>query len=180
MGLFWDESVRISNETEIPLVYVIGMAGPMYWGVLQPEERMTKETGRVWFTVTCYPYDGHNEPTTQQVVLGNLIPAAAAIFVIATGGMAAAGAIPAAGTAAAALAPLVEAPALAGLVASIVATPAAWSVATGTQRVFLDSLERAMNKVEKTGHYANGDWLNVRGGIKKGQDFSAWQPMRFE
>jgi hypothetical protein len=26
MGLFWDESVRISNETEIPLVYVIGMA----------------------------------------------------------------------------------------------------------------------------------------------------------
>jgi hypothetical protein len=113
-------------------------------------------------------------------VLGNLVPAAAAIFVLATGGLAIYGAIPVAGTAAAALAPIVDTPILAGLATMIGTTGGACSAAMASQKVFLDSLERAMNKVEKTGHYASGDWIHVRGGIKKCQDFSAWQPMRFE
>lgn len=40
-----DQSVRIANLTEIPLVHVISQIGPLYWGVLQPGERVTRWTG---------------------------------------------------------------------------------------------------------------------------------------
>ena len=48
-----NHSVRIANETEIPLVYVLSMLGPLYWAVVQPGERVTRQTGKFWFTVTC-------------------------------------------------------------------------------------------------------------------------------
>ncbi|CAM6100183.1 unnamed protein product [Calypogeia fissa] len=161
------QSVRIANQTEIPLVYVISQVGPLYWGVIQPGERVTKITGRVWFTITCYPYDGKNEPTTMEAVLGVLIPTAAALFIAITAGVAAAGAIPAAGTAAAALQPLVAGPAFVGIGAEVGAGGAATTAAITAKNALIKSIERAYNKVEKTGHYANGDWIHVRGGIKK-------------
>ena len=42
-----NESVRIANQTEVPLVYVLSMLGPLYWGVIQPGDRVTRQTGRV-------------------------------------------------------------------------------------------------------------------------------------
>ena len=41
-------------------------------------------------------------------------------------------------------------------------------------------LERAFNVVVKNGHYANGDWLHVRGGYEPGLEPYQWTPMRFE
>jgi hypothetical protein len=179
----WDASIRIANQTEIPLVWVVSHVGPLYWGVLQPGQRVTQETGRCWFTVTCYPYDGHNQPTTDDAILGVLIPTAAAIFVVATAGVAAAGAVPVAGTTAAALQPLVSwqfGPAAVGMAAAIKATGGAYAGATLAQKAFMGAMGRATNKVEKVGHYANGDWMHVRGGIKKNEPYSSWQPMRFD
>ena len=48
------------------------------------------------------------------------------------------------------------------------------------KKAFVDAAERALNQAKITGHYANGDWLHVRGGIKKNEPYSAWQPMRIE
>lgn len=178
-----DQSIRIANQTEIPLVYAISQTGPLYWGVLQPGERVTRHTGRVWFTVTCYPYTGSNEPTNTEAVLGILIPTAAVLVVAATGGVAYALAAPASLTAASAFAPLVPFTQSAAVVAAI-ETAGVASVAYTTQQSvrehFVKSVARAAHKVEVMGHFANGDWLHVRGGIQKGVDHSAWQPMRFE
>ncbi|KAJ5492557.1 hypothetical protein N7539_001303 [Penicillium diatomitis] len=173
-------SVRIANQTEIPLVYVLSMPGPLYWGVLQPGERVTRQTGRVWFTVTCYPYDGHNEPSEEQRILGILIPTAAAIILAATGGAAFAAATPVAGTAAAALAPLTTSAMVNAAAAVAGAAGTVGGIAHSLQKEFVDAATRCLNKVEKTGHYANGDWIHVRGGIKHNEPYSAWKPMRFE
>ena len=173
-------SVRIANQTEVPLVYVLSMLGPLYWGVLQPGDTITRQTGRVWFTVTCFPYTGDNEPTNSQAVLGVLIPAAIGIITIATGGLALAAAAPAAGTAAAALAPLATSVFVAGGTAATSTALAAIRPGNFLYEKFVESATRALNKVGKTGHYANGDWIHVRGGIAKNQPHSSWQPMRFE
>ncbi len=175
-----NHSVRIANETEIPLVYVLSMLGPLYWGVVQPGQRVTRQTGRVWFTVTCYPYDGKNEPSNTQAVLGVLIPASIGIIVVATGGLAAAAAAPAAGTAAAALAPMVTSAFVAGGAAATSAALTVIGPGVALKKEFVDAAKRALNQVEVTGHFANGDWLHVRGGIKKNEPYSAWHPMRFE
>ena len=175
-----NQSVRIANQTEVPLVYVLSMLGPLYWGVIQPGERVTRQTGRVWFTVTCYPYDGNNEPTNTQAVLGVLIPTVASIIVVATGGLAAAAATPIAGTAAAALAPLTTSALVAGGVAAAEMAVTVIGPGLVLKKEFVDAAERALNQVKITGHYANGDWLHVRGGIKKNEPYSAWQPMRIE
>jgi hypothetical protein len=137
----------------------------------------------VWFTVTCYPWDGNNEPTTKDAVLSVLIPTVGALILAATAGFAAIAAAPAAGTAAAALWPLLgitEGATAAGLVTAagyIGATSTACSVA---QRHLVYNLERVTNRVEKTGHYANGDWIHVRGGPRRGVDSGIWQPMNFQ
>lgn len=75
------QSVRIFNNTELPLVFVVSQIGPLYWGVLQPGERAVRVTGRVWFTITCFPYTGDNEPTVTSAVLSTLIPTIAALGV---------------------------------------------------------------------------------------------------
>ena len=64
MGNAQNAGVRIANLTEVLLVYVIKQVGPLYWGVIKPGKRVSRHTGRVWFTVVTYPYDGTNEPTT--------------------------------------------------------------------------------------------------------------------
>ena len=173
-------SIRIANQTEVPLVYVISMLGPLYWGVIQPGDRVTRQTGRVWFTVTCYPYDGKNEPTNTEAVLGVLIPAAMSIIVVASGGLAAAAAAPAAGTAAAALGPIATSALVAGGAAATSTAVSIVGPGVALKKEFVDAAEKALNSVKVTGHYANGDWLHVRGGIKKNEPYSAWQPMRFE
>ena len=141
---------------------------------------MTRQTGRVWFTVTCYPYDGKNEPTNTQAVLGVLIPAAMGIIVVATGGLAAAAAAPAAGTIAAALAPMATSALVAGGAAATGAAVTIVRPGVALKKEFVDAAERALNSVKVTGHLANGDWLHARGGIKKNDPYSAWQPMRIE
>lgn len=183
MGNEQSASVRIANQTEVPLVYVISQVGPLYWGVIQPGERVTRVTGRVWFTVKCYPYDGQNEPATKDAVLGVLIPTVAAIAVVITAGMAAATTIPAAGSYAAVLASIAR-----DARATIESTAgAAWvsdklygSISKKVREAFTRDASRCLNCVTKHGHYANGDWIHVRGGIQKKKKHSAWQPMRFE
>ena len=121
-----DQSVRIANFTEIPLVYVISQLGPLYWGVVQPNERVTRCTGRVWFTVTCYPWNGSNEPDTGHAVLQTLMPSLAMLGVVVTGGIAAIGAgVAATGTAAAALAPIlpITATPTAAMLTSVIHAP---------------------------------------------------------
>ena len=175
-----NHSVRIANQIEVRLVYVLSMLGPLYWGVIQPGARVTRQTGRVWFTVTCYPYDGNNEPTNTQAVLGVLIPAVTGIIVVATGGLAVAAATPIAGTAAAALAPMATSALVAGGAAAAEMAVTVIGPGLALKKEFVDAAERALNQVKIMGHYANGDWLHVRGGIKKNEPYSAWQPMRIE
>ena len=177
-------SVRIANQTELPLVYVIKQVGPLYWGVIQPGERVTRHTGRVWFTVETYPYDGSNEPTTWQAVKGPLLISLASIAVVATGGAAAVAATPASGTAAAALAPLVSSPVVIGIEAAASAAAAYGAAAATANTISETVLERELirtcNHVSKSGHYANGDWIHVRGGPKRDVHCLDWEPMCFE
>ena len=99
---------------------------------------------------------------------------------VATGGLAAAAAAPAAGTAAAALAPMVTSAFVAGGVAATNAARIVIGPRIALKKEFVDGATRSLNQVEVTGHFANGDWLHVQGGIKKNEPYSAWQPMRFE
>ena len=168
-----NQSVRIANQTEVPLVYVLSMLGRLYWGVIQPGDRVTRQTGRVWFTVTCYPYDGYNKPTNTQAVLGVLMPAVAGIIVVATGGLAAAAATPIAGTAAAALAPMATSALVAGGAEAASVGVSVIGPELALKKEFVDAAERALNQVKIMGHYANGDWLHVRGGIKNNEPYSA-------
>lgn len=180
-----DQSVRIANFTELPLVYVISQIGPLYWGVIQPQERVTRCTGRVWFTVTCFPYNGFNEPAQKDAVLQTLIPSLAMLGVIVTGGTAAIAAGAAVGPAAVALAPILP----------ITATPTGVMVTAGAGAManayavgeiankFLvpeSVLARCTEKVEKKGHYANGDWLHIKGGPQTAVDPKVWMPLHFE
>ncbi|KAG7389241.1 hypothetical protein PHYPSEUDO_010799 [Phytophthora pseudosyringae] len=183
MGNEQSASVRIANETEIPLVFVISQVGPLYWGVINPGERVTRITGRVWFTVKCYPYDGHNEPTTADAVWGVVIPTAAALAIVVTAGTAAAATAPVAGSYAAVLAPIAGetlAAAEAGAAAAYAAGKLASTIVPVAHSMLIKDASRCLNCVTKHGHYANGDWIHVRGGIKKNVLSSTWQPMRFE
>lgn len=79
------ESVRVANQTEIPLVFVVRQVGPLHWKVLQPGERWSKQTGRVWFTLDAFPYDGNNEPTDADVALSILLPTIGILLAVASG-----------------------------------------------------------------------------------------------
>lgn len=183
-----DQSVRIANLTDIPLVYVISQVGPLCWGVLRPGKRITRCTGGVWFTIDCYAYDGINEPKTQDAVLATLVPTLLALRVVATGGWAcfsaAAAAIPAAGTAQAALAsllPLSEAPLVTGVIAGGKAAATASALAVPAHKILVkkEVLESSLKPARKTGHYANGDWIHVHGGPRKGLEPYEWKPLHF-
>jgi hypothetical protein len=153
-------------------VYVIKQVGNLYWGVLQPGERKTVVTGRVWFTLVVFPYDGSNEPTTSDAVLGTFIPVAAilvtAMAAVVTGGAAA----PAAGTVAAALGPIATSAAV------INSAIFAGSATAGTLTVAgKAAFEKSINAATRKGHYANGDWVHIRGGPKATADFTTWGPI---
>lgn len=183
-----DQSVRIANLTEVPLVYVISQVGPLYWGVIQPGERVSRHTGRVWFTVDCFPYDGHNEPQTKDAVIATLVPTILGLGVVAVGGWAfmgaAAAATPIAGTAQAILAellPLSAAPEVAGAIAGGSAAFTAFGASEKIHGwvVTKKQVEDSMTSVRKTGHYANGDWLHVHGGPRKGVNPEEWGRLHF-
>ncbi|KAG9853808.1 hypothetical protein KCU98_g3019, partial [Aureobasidium melanogenum] len=181
------QSVRIANLTEIPLVYVISQVGPLYWGVIQPGERVTRCTGRVWFTVQCYPYNGKNEPQTGDAVVATLFPTLIGLAVVVSGGLAFAGAAaaaaPLAGTAQATLAsllPLSEAPLVVGAMAGGAAASTTYKVGqTVYSIVKKEELEHSLKPARKTGHYANGDWIHVHGGPKKDVPSYQWEPLHF-
>lgn len=184
-----NQSVRIANFTEFPLVYVISQLGPLYWGVIQPGERVTRCTGRFWFTIDCFAYDGTNEPETKNAVVQTLVPALGILGVLVSGGWAfmgaAAAAAPTVGTAQAAFVPLLpvcEAPLAVGALAGGKAAASAFAVAETANKLLVskDCLERGLKAAQKKGHYANGDWLHVRGGPQKGVDPAEWQGLRFE
>ena len=174
------ESIRIANQTELPLVYVISQVGVLYRGIIQPGERVIRLTGRVWFTVTCYPYDGTNLPTDKDVILPIFIWIGAAIALAATAGTAALAAAPAVGTAQVIFAGTATAASVNGAAAAIAAGPAVYGGAQAAQSALVGDLERTLNAVVLKGHYANGDWLHVRGGPREGVVHSAWEPLRFE
>lgn len=88
------------------------------------------------------------------------------ILAVITGGAAFAAALPAAGTAAAALAPILPSATEAGVLAAAASIPRAYETAriaydiasNGFNIVSVEDLARATEKVTKIGHYANGDW----------------------
>jgi hypothetical protein len=183
-----DQSVRIANLTELPLVYVISQIGPLYWGVIQPGQRVTRCTGRVWFTIDCFPYNGENEPQTKDAVIATLVPTLLGLGVVAISGGAfmgaAAAAAPLAGTAQAALAPLLPVTAAPGVVGTVAAGSAGyqafeWSAKIHGLVVKKEHVEESTKSAKKTGHYANGDWLHVHGGPKKGVNSEEWKRLHF-
>lgn len=180
MGNVESAGIRIANETSVSLVYVISQLGPLYWGVIQPGERVSRHTGRVWFTVETYPYDGRNEPSTWDAVCGPLLATITSIVVVATAGTAAAAVSPATGSLAAALAPIVTSPAVTGFAAGLIAAGEYGAMAYGLKKELEKKLTDTLNRVVKHGHYANGDWIHVRGGPKENIDFRMWKKMRFE
>jgi hypothetical protein len=156
-------------------VYVIEQIGNLYWGVLQPGERKTVVTGRVRFTLVVYPYDGTNEPTTQDAVLSTLIPVATildtAMAAIATGDAAA----PAAGTVAAALGPIATSAAV--INSAIFDDSATAGTLTMAGKA---AFEKSLNAASRKGPYANGDWVHIRGGPTAKADFTKWGPIHLD
>ena len=183
MGNAQNAGVRIANLTEVPLVYVIKQVGPSYWGVIKPGKRVSRHTGRVWFTVETYPYDGTNEPTSWQAVKGPFLVSISAFATVAIGGAAAMAAVPAAGSCAAALAPIVTSPIVAGLLAGTCSAGSAIAAAEAFNGISKEILEKQLiktcNHVSKAGHYANGDWIHVKGGPKKDVSPMQWKTMHF-
>ena len=145
--------------------------------------RVSRHTGRVWFTVETYPYDGTNEPTTWQAVKGPLLVSISALAIVATEGAAEMDAVPAAGSCAAALAPIVTSPIVAGLLAGTYSAGSAIAAAETFNEISKETLEKQLintcNHVSKAGHYANGDWIHVKGGPKKDVSPMQWKSMRF-
>jgi hypothetical protein len=159
-------------------VYVIEQIGNLSWGVLQPGERKTVVTGRVRFTLVAYPYDGTNEPTTQDAVLSTLIPVATildtAMAAIATGDAAA----PAAGTVAAALGPIATS---AAVINSAIFDDFDGSPIVGTLTMAgKAAFEKSLNAASRKGPYANGDWVHIRGGPTAKADFTKWGPIHLD
>lgn len=179
-----DQSVRIANQTEWPLCYIISQANPLYYGVIQPGDRITRQTGRVWFTVSTFPYTGTGEPSYAQVVAAELVPTVLDLLKIGLrkwgddAGKLSAGIIE--------KFQVIVKPHLDGnmLPASFKEQDAKVVDIGGVKYTvkgeFATKLEGSLNRVSKSGHYANGDWLHVRGGPKAGVDWRSWEAMRFE
>jgi hypothetical protein len=172
-----NESVRIANETEIPLVYVISMMNPLYWGVIQPGQSVTRQTGRVWVTVSTFPYTGLNEPDTAEAVLGIVLPTLGGLIGLAAGG-------PLAAVLGAEIGLTLDFIILHNNVPDANERETIAVNVGGTkyklEKDFVQKCDQCLNEVKKVGHYANGDWLHVRKGIKKGVPYQNWEPMVFE
>ena len=106
-----------------------------------------------------------------------------ALATVATGGAASMAAVPAAGSCAAALAPIVTSPIVAGLLAGTYSAGSAIAAAETFNEISKETLEKQLintcNHVSKAGHYANGDWIHVKGGPKKDVSPMQWKSMRF-
>jgi hypothetical protein len=61
--------LKIKNETTNILVVSFGHVSPLFWQVLRPGETMSRNCGKVWFTVWVEVYNGKNEPTYWNNVL---------------------------------------------------------------------------------------------------------------
>eukprot|EP00246_Nothoceros_aenigmaticus_P017771 TRINITY_DN8910_c0_g1_i1.p1 TRINITY_DN8910_c0_g1~~TRINITY_DN8910_c0_g1_i1.p1 ORF type:complete len:236 (+),score=26.27 TRINITY_DN8910_c0_g1_i1:76-783(+) len=162
-------SISFHNRTEVPLVFVISQVGPLFWGVLQPGESAIRKTGHVWFTIDMYLYDGKNEPTSQDAVLSILIPTATAIAAAVTAGFAA---VPLAGSAAAALAPIVTSTVAVDAICAAGGT----ALSMGFQAVLRDTT----SPIKIRGFFVGGDeHITVDGGPKSGVRAHQWEPLSY-
>ena len=165
----------MANQTNIPLHYSIEQVSPLYWGTIQPGERITKQTGRVWFTVrfcaAATNYDKVDPPSTDSICAAAAYPYSQSEK----------------------LAEVIDVGDLKDWVkveardrarlerwedgARSVRHAGADTIVKGD---FYDACARAFGEVKRTGHYANGDWLHVRGGIENNQPYAQWSSMRIE
>lgn len=154
MGAIESRSVRIYNQTDFPILYVLRMPSPYYWGVIEPGQRVVRDTGRVWFTVTVEAYDGKGDVTYNDVLRVDM-----SIITIVN--------------------PDFDSPGMELMIALMDSRrknlpwpggspPWYWERADGINGTQI---------VTRHGHYANGDWLNVHGGPKSGQPASQWRPL---
>jgi len=98
---------HITNQTIWPVAIALEQAGCLYYGTIKPGQVFDRDTGGVWFTIKANIQADGKEPRTDwdcvkpvAIIVGGVLLAAA------TAGAASFVALPAAGTAAAALAPL--------------------------------------------------------------------------
>lgn len=176
-----NESVRIANETELPVCYVISEGAPLYYGVIQPGDRITRQTGRVWFSVSTFPYTGAGEPTYDKIVANEIFSTLFDVLRAVTKGRDKDGNINSMMN----LFQKAIKPQLDGNFLSLDKEPYGKVFTIDGQKYvvnkeFADKLDQTLNRVSKHGHYANGDWLHVRGGPKADQDWHNWESMRFE
>lgn len=74
-------SVQIYNDTRKPIIYVLSQVAPLYWGILQPKERKTIITGRVYWTVEVGYYVSDSQlPTNAGSAVKVLGASAAFVF----------------------------------------------------------------------------------------------------
>ena len=86
-------------------------------------------------------------------------------------------ALPVAGTLGAAFTPLLVSSAINETVIVAVASGAVTRGVTGALKT---AITLSCTGVMKKGHYANGDWVHVRGGPKRDVPMEQWEAMRFE
>lgn len=104
----------ITNKTIRPVSVALEQVGCLYYGTLKPGESFDRNTGAVWFTIKAHIQPDGQEPRKDWDCAK---PVAAIVGAVLVGAVTAGyGAVPAAGTAAAALAPIA-----AGGTASVVA-----------------------------------------------------------
>lgn len=170
----------ITNKTNYPVSVALEQVGCLYYGTIKPGESFDRNTGAVWFTIKAHIQPDGQEPRTDWDCVKPVAAIVGAVLLSAvTAGY---GAVPAAGTAAAALAPI----------ATSAVTSAAVGAGLSTSAVVLSKATFAQagtllgpnGSAELKGQYAGYEWpfrcdqkptYEIRGGwggsIKNGDQY---------
>jgi len=157
--------IVVRNESDVPLLVVCSQLTPLHWAKVMPGEVFNEHNklgmGKVWFTVSCSPFDPKNEPTVEGVAASIASIAVGTPLIlpaIAYGGAFAAlgGAAIAAGAAAG-----MGGLAVGGAVIGAAGAAAVAGGATGAAAIITRA--KSIVGVKRDGVYSDGSTLVVRG-----------------
>lgn len=156
---------HIVNQTIWPVSVALSQVGCLYYGTIKPGEAFSRSTGAVWFTIKAnIQADGKEPRKDWDCIAPVAIIVGAAVLTAATAGAASFVALPAAGTAAAALAPLtmsatmtVTGAALGGGITGALSGAAGTSLKKITAKEIGDAL-KPNGDASWAGQYAGPEW----------------------
>lgn len=146
----------ITNNTRWPVSVSLAQVSCLYYGTLKPGESFNRHTGAVWFTINArISPDGKELLTDKDCIMPVAEIVGGILLAAATGGAGAFAALPAAGTAAAALAPLTMSTVMVVTGGAVLAAGTATATASA---VMIGKALAATGEGSLKGQYAGPDW----------------------